>query len=188
MTSDAAIAVLCRRLLVVALLATAALPAFAEDLSQCMKGWALTESGDYAGALALYEACIKDGQLSDASLARTYRNIGITHRRAGEPLKAVAAYDRAIAMKPADVADDFVNRGNAHDEADQFDAALADYAQALALRPGYGQAYYNRGVAYERHKMLDKAKADFIAAYDHGLRSQALYERFVAHGLLDHAK
>jgi len=166
-------------------LLAAALPfaTHAENLGKCMAGWNATESGDHSGAIALFDACIKEGNLSDASLARTYRNIGIAYRRAKQPLKAIEAYDKAIAMNPADVADDYINRGNAYDEADKFAEAMADYDKALQLKPGYGEIYYNRGITYEHQKDLDKAKAEFLAAYDHGLRTQLLYERFVAYGL-----
>lgn len=148
-----------------------------------MQGWQATTTGRYAEAIALYNACIKDGALSKTSLARTWRNLGITWRRAGQPLKAVAAYDKAIALSPDDVVDDYINRANAWDEADEFDKALADYSRALALKPGFGEIYYNRGITYEHNHKLEQAKADFIAAYDHGLRTRLLYERFEVYGM-----
>jgi tetratricopeptide (TPR) repeat protein len=159
--------------------------ASAENLDKCYEGWNATESGQYDAAIVLYDTCIKEGALSSDSLARTYRNIGITYRRAGKPRKAVEAYGKAIAIGPNDVVDDYINRGNALDEAGEFDRAMADYAKALQLKPGDGDVYYNRGIAYERKKLFDRAKTDFIAAYEHGLRSQQLYERFVAYGLTD---
>lgn len=158
--------------------------AVAEDLTNCIQGWELTQSANYSGALAAYDICIKRGGLSDASLARTYRNIGITYRRAKEPLRAVAAYDKAIALKPVDVVNDY-NRANAYDEASESDKAMTDYARALQLEPGNGESYYNPGVAYEHLHRPDEAKADFVAAYDHGLRTRLLYERFVVYGLAD---
>jgi tetratricopeptide (TPR) repeat protein len=156
----------------------------AQDLGPCLRGWDATQAHDYARALKLYDDCIRDGGLDTASLARTYRNIGITYRRAGQPSEAIAAFDRAIALQPVDVADDYVDRGNAHDEAGDFRQALADYAKALEIRPGYGEAYYNRGIAFEGHRQFHEARADFIAAYNHGLRTDALYDRLVAYGLL----
>jgi len=157
--------------------------ASAENLTSCMRAWGLTESGNYSDAISLYEACIKTGDLSNASLARTYRNIGITYRRGRQPLKAVDAYNKAIALHPDDVVDDYINRANAYDEAGKIDAAMADYSNALQLRPDFGEIYYNRGITYEHLHMLDEAKADFVAAYEHGLRTQLLYERFVVYGL-----
>jgi tetratricopeptide (TPR) repeat protein len=157
----------------------------AEDLTLCKQGWASTEAGQNEQAIKLFESCIQRGGLSAASLARTHRNIGIAYRRARQPDKAIAAFNRAIALRPDDVVDDYLNRGNAHDDAGRFEQALADYALALRLRPGYGDVYYNRGIAYERRKQYEKAKAEFIAAYEHGLRTRLLHDRFVAHGLVE---
>jgi tetratricopeptide (TPR) repeat protein len=158
--------------------------AHGQDLGPCLRGWDATQARDYAHALALYDECIREGGLDRASLARTYRNIGITYRRAGQPSRAVSAFDRAISLQPVDVIDDYIDRGNAHDEAGDFEQALADYAKALAIQPGYGEAYYNRGIAYEGQHRFDDARRDFITAYNHGLRTGALYDRLVAYGLL----
>jgi tetratricopeptide (TPR) repeat protein len=158
--------------------------AFAEDLSKCIVGWRSTEAGNHLDAVAHFQACIAQGQLTDSSLARTYRNIGIAYRRAKEPMKAIEAYDKAIALKPGDVASDYINRANAYDEANMFKEAMADYDKALELKPGFGEIFYNRGISYERQQMREQAKAEFIAAYEHGLRSPGLYERFVVYGLI----
>ena len=172
-----------------ALCAIGAAPAVrAEDLAMCLRGWEATQAHDYARAIELYDRCLRDGRLGAASLARTYRNIGITYRQAGQPAKAIAAFDKAIALHPEDVADDYINRGNARDEAGDFNQALADYATALQIQPGDGEAYYNRGIAYERHRQLGAAQAEFVAAYNHGLRTDLLYERLLAYGLLKGAQ
>lgn len=157
--------------------------ASAEDLTQCMQGWKFTETGHYEDAIRSYQACIKTGDLSDWALARTYRNIGITYRRDKQPLKAVAAYDKSIALHPDDVVNDYINRGNAYDEAGNFEAAMADYATALKLQPDNGEIYYNQGITYEHVHEFAKAQAEFIAAYNHGLRSRLLHERFVVYGI-----
>lgn len=159
-----------------------------EDRSSCVEGLNLSDTGRYAEALRAYDACIRDGHLSSATLARTYRNIGITYRSAKQPVKAIAAYDKAIELNPDDVVDDYINRANAYDDANQLEKALADYGQALKLDPGFGQIYYNRGIAYEHNHMPQEAKADFTAAYAYGLRTPLLYERLATYGLLDKAK
>jgi tetratricopeptide (TPR) repeat protein len=157
--------------------------ASAEDLTKCLNGWSATQSGDHLGAVVLFKECVRDGQLSEASLARTYRNIGIAYRRAKEPNRAIESYNKSIAMNPVDIADDYLNRGNAYDEAGRFKEAMADYDKALELRPGYGEVFYNRGITYEHQEQFDKAKAEFIAAYDHGLRTSLLGERFAVYDL-----
>lgn len=157
----------------------------AENLDKCIKGWHATEAGNYQAAVASFDACIKEGQLSDASLARTYRNIGIAERRAKQPQLALEAFSKAIALHPDDVASDYINRGNAYDDANQFDKAMADYDTALKLKPDEGEIFYNRGITYEHQKMFEKARAEFIAAYQHGLRSDLLFDRLVAYKLIE---
>lgn len=158
--------------------------AFSENLSKCYTGWDTTESGHHLKAIALFNECIKEGELSEASLARTYRNIGIAYQRAKKPKMAIKAYTKAIAINPTDVVNDYMNRGNAYDEANMFKEAMADYDKALEVHPGYAQVFYNRGITYEHQHMMDNAKTEFIAAYKHGLRTRLLYERLVLHGLI----
>jgi len=157
----------------------------AEDLSNCVEGWRATQGKRFDDALALYEQCIKEGDLSQASLARTYRNIGITLRDAQRPKKAVDYYRKAIALEPYDVEDDYVNLGNAYDEAGDLSHALQSYSEALRIHPNYGEALYNRGITYERTGDYGSAKSDFIAAYSAGLRTQALFERLLVHDLIE---
>lgn len=156
----------------------------AENLDKCLKGWNSTESGNYIEAISLYEMCMHEGQLSNSSLTRTYRNLGITYRRSKDFQNAVLSYNKAIALNPPDVVDDYVNRGNAYDQDGKFIEALADYETALSLKPHYNDVYYNRGIAYENNKMYEKATEQFILAYKYGLRSNLLYERLVAYKII----
>ena len=155
-----------------------------EDLSLCKQGWSATQSGDHNTAITLYNSCIENGGLSMSSLARTYRNIGIAYRRKGEPRKAVEAYDKALSLKPADSWNDYVNRGNAWSDLGEYEKALHDYDLALASKPNDKDAFYNRGVVFERQGELEKAKADFIKAYEQGLRSRLLQQSLAKYGLL----
>lgn len=175
-------------LVVLLSLSAVAAAAGREDLGLCIRGWDATEAGHHAEAIQLYGRCIKGGNLTRASLARTYRNLGIAYRRSGDPDKAVDALGKAIALHPADVWDDYVNRGNAYSDKGEFERAFENYDLALEANPGYGEAYYNRGIVFERQNEFEKAKAEFVRAYDHGLRSELLYERYVAYGLAKKAK
>jgi tetratricopeptide (TPR) repeat protein len=155
-----------------------------EDLSSCKQGWGATEAGDHATAISLFNACIKNGNLSEKTLARTYRNLGIAHRRNNEPRKAIEYFNKALALRPASPWDDYVNRGNAWSDLGEYKNALKDYDLAFKSKPDYNEAYFNRGIVFERQNQLEKAKAEFVKAYEQGLRSELLYDRFVKYGLV----
>jgi tetratricopeptide (TPR) repeat protein len=172
-------------LMILTMSAASVFAAGREDLALCKSGWGATEAGDHAAAIGLFESCIKNGHLSPKSLARTYRNMGIALRRNGEFRKAIGHYDKAISLQPADIWNDYVNRGNAWSELGEYQKALQDYDSAFAAKPDYNEAYYNRGIVFEKQNQLDKAKAEFIKAYEFGLRSEQLYDRYVKYGLVD---
>jgi tetratricopeptide (TPR) repeat protein len=53
----------------------------------------------------------------------------------------------------------------------QTDRAIADYDRAIRLVPGYAQAFYNRGLAYDDKGEPDRA----IANYDQAIRLVPTY-------------
>jgi tetratricopeptide (TPR) repeat protein len=160
----------------------------AEDISLCKQGWAKTESGKHKEAITLFESCITKGALSNSSKARTYRNIGIANERSGQFTLAIASYDKALSFTPSDSWNDYVNRGNSWSELGDYDKAVADYQRALKVNPNEGEAYYNWGIVDEKQGNNDKAVLKFKQAYAKGLRTQILYERFVAHGVISEKK
>jgi tetratricopeptide (TPR) repeat protein len=155
-----------------------------EDITLCIQGWNETQAGNHAKAIELFKEGIKKGDLTQASLARTYRNLGIASKRNKEYKNAIEYYNKALELKPSDPWDDYVNRGNAWSELKKYDEAMADYDLALKAKPNYNEAYYNKGIVFEKQKNMEKAIIEFKKAYQFGLRSQLLYERFVAHGLI----
>ncbi len=169
--------------LVIIILACSPNLVFSEDLNKCMSAWNAKQAGNYSTALRLFDECIKKGNLTPSSLARTYRNIGLTYQSQGSLKKAINALTKAIEMNPPDVYDDYLNRGNTYDMANKFEEAMKDYELALKSRPGYAMVYFDRGIAYEHYKMFDKAKTEFIEAYKHGLRTLPLIERFMLYGI-----
>jgi len=58
--------------------------------------------------------------------------------------EALAAYDRALALRP-DHAATLANRGDVLRELRRLDDALASYDRALAARPDYAEALSDRG-------------------------------------------
>ncbi|RYF30650.1 MAG: tetratricopeptide repeat protein [Comamonadaceae bacterium] len=154
-----------------------------EDRTACRQGWEASQAGKPDEALRLFDICIRDGRLTTASLARTYRNIGLTWAGSREPRKAIEAYNQALSLKPADAWDDYLNRGNAWSNLGDYARALQDYDEAFKLKPGYAVVHYNRGVVYEKQGKIDEAKTEFSVAYRLGFRSREVLERMTYHGL-----
>jgi tetratricopeptide (TPR) repeat protein len=175
---------LCRAMASLLIAAAACSVAHAEDLSQCMHAQEADRSQSYALAIELYRSCLKTGQLSDWSAARTYRNIGITYRHAKAYSRAIEAFNLSLSLHPDDPWSDYINRGNSYDDSGQFAKAMADYNTALKLYPGYGEIYYNRGITYEHQKLYKQAAHEFYQAYQHGLRSDLLYDRLIVYKML----
>ena len=157
---------------------------YSEDLTKCQEGWAQTEIGNYKKAIELFKKCVKTGKLTKGSLARTYRNMGIACNRDKQFKEAIEYYNKALELKPADSWDDYVNRGNAWSGLDDYKKAMADYDKALEIKPNYNQVFYNRGIVLEKQNKRDDALKEFKKAYQYGLRSQLLYERFIIYGLI----
>ncbi len=148
--------------------------ATAEDLTLCREAWELSESDKNDRALELYGECVRNGDLSPASLAWAQRNTGILLFNKKEPALAADAFGRALAANPKDPWQDYVNRGNAWLEAAEPRKALADFEKALELKPDHAQAIYGRGIAYERLGLEFDAYAEFARASKLGLASDGL--------------
>jgi len=87
-------------------------------------------------------------------------NYGNVLSLTGRCEQAVAAYDRALALRPD--AESFVNRGLALQSLNRQREALASFERALALEPRNIQALYRRGVTLNELGRADEA----LAAYD----------------------
>lgn len=95
--------------------------------------------------------------------ADAYFNRGRAHYNKGDNERAIAAYDKAIALNPKD-ADAYVGRGLAYQKTGDLDRAVADYDLAIALNPKYAVAYNNRGRVYAINGDNERAIADFDKA------------------------
>jgi len=157
----------------------------AEDLQLCKDGWQQTQSGNHKKAIELFKEGIATGDLSESSLSRTYRNLGIACKRDGQYKASIEYYGKAIAINKHDPWVDYVNRGNTSSELGEFDQALNDYNKAQEIKPDYNEAYYNRGILFEKQNKTEEAKEQFIKAYENGLRTDLLYNRFIKYGLAE---
>lgn len=180
--------------------------AISKDLSLCKKGWDKHLAGSNNEAIKLFENCIKKGDLSNDSLARTYRNIGISYKDLGKYKLAINYYNKSLKLKPDDFWSDYVNRGNAWDLLGEYKKAFDDYDRAMEEKkvcngsgipkniitiihsPDCGEIFYNRGISYERQGKIKEAKEDFLMAYKMGLRTNKLHERFKYHKLFEQIK
>ena len=121
---------------------------------------------DWANAIVSYErACLKDEASRVRNiLARTVHfKEGQINLAEEEWDKAIAAFERAIAVKPND-ADFYNGRGLAYHGKREFDRAILDYSQAIALDPSNADFYGNRGLAYRWQINTTKAIADYNMA------------------------
>jgi len=107
-----------------------------------------------------------------------YVNRGRAFETSGQPERALADYDTAIALKPANC-EAYVNRGVLRGEAGMFDKAMEDFNQSIALNPDYAAAYSNRGIVYALTGRYGRALEDFNTAL---ALSQELAEAYFNRG------
>ncbi|MBI5442143.1 MAG: tetratricopeptide repeat protein [Deltaproteobacteria bacterium] len=97
--------------------------------------------------------------------ARGYVNLGAAYQNLGQFGRALAAFDRAVALEPRD-ADAYGDRAVTYLSLGRYDLALRDLTVALALAPSFAQAYSNRGLV--RYRTGDVLGA--ILDYNRALR------------------
>jgi len=97
--------------------------------------------------------------------AGTYSNLGVVLKARGRLREAIAAYRRAIELKP-ELVDAYHNLGNALREDGQADAGANAYRRVIQLRPNSADAYNNLGNALRDAGHLQEA----IAAYQEAIR------------------
>jgi predicted O-linked N-acetylglucosamine transferase (SPINDLY family) len=97
--------------------------------------------------------------------AGTYSNLGVVLRARGRLRQAIAAYRRAIELKPEFV-DAYHNLGNALREDGQADAAANAYRRVIQLRANSADAYNSLGNALRDAGHLQEA----IAAYKEAIQ------------------
>jgi tetratricopeptide (TPR) repeat protein len=101
-------------------------------------------------------------------------NAGMTFKAQGDPVRALAAFDKAIQVDPRSPAA-FIKRGNLHAETGQLDQAIADYSAALKVEPRNALAYMNRGLAHAKKGEFDAVLADCTEAISIDPRLAAAY-------------
>jgi tetratricopeptide (TPR) repeat protein len=119
-------------------------------------GIAQYNSGQYAGAIAYFDAAIALNQTFKE--AYTYR--GASKMALARYADAIADYNIAITLDPSQ-AYVYYNRGSAKLLSASYADALQDFNYTITLDPKYTYAYYNRGLAQLYLGQFNEAIKDF---------------------------
>jgi tetratricopeptide (TPR) repeat protein len=102
-----------------------------------------------------------------------YLNRGAVLYQMGQIDKAIADFDKAIALKPSTLGvfvnplyyqEAFYKRGFAFKTMGRFDKAIADFDKATELNPSDYEAYNSKGIIYGMYGLPDKAIEQFNKA------------------------
>ena len=108
--------------------------------------------------------------VSADDLADQYYGEGVNLSNLGQYSEAVAAYDKAVFIRPYNV-DAWNNRGVALNNLGQYSEAVSSYDKAVTLQPAYADAWYNRGIALRKLGRY----ADAVTSYDKALAANPGY-------------
>jgi tetratricopeptide (TPR) repeat protein len=175
-------------LVIAATVATAALPAAANDLATCFKGNIAPETG-----IAACTRLIAGGRIKGAPLANAFTWRAVYFSRKGDIDRALSDTDMRIRLTPVDAnafnaratywlmkrdfaravrdADEAIRlnpkdpeiwntRGFAKQQAADYPGAISDYSQAIKINPKAAGVYSNRGNARQLNGNLAQALAD----------------------------
>jgi lipoprotein NlpI len=82
------------------------------------------------------------------------------HAASGQLARAIADYDRLIALDPAR-AEAYDARGSEHFKAGHIDASIADFDRFIRLRPEAEAAHWKRGISYYYAGRYDDGRRQF---------------------------
>jgi tetratricopeptide (TPR) repeat protein len=132
------------------------------------RGEAAFENGDYASAIAAYNAALS----LNPNLAEAYNDRGLAYYRREEVDRALLDYERALALRP-DYVNALTNHAVAIFDRAAYDTVIAETSRALALDPANDVALVYRGNAYQRKGDYERALGDWLAAQAIRMQRQA---------------
>lgn len=133
------------------------------------RGIAYCDLKEYKDAIKDYRKAI-ELKPTVALVALAHYNLGNCYRKKGDYDKAIDAYNEAIklGLSAADTADAHNNCGSAYYRKGEYRQAIDAYNEAIELKPGYAEAYCNRGEAWLHMEEWKDAKSDMITAKKKG--------------------
>jgi tetratricopeptide (TPR) repeat protein len=111
----------------------------------------------------LLEEASRSPAFSPTLLARIYGKRGMAYFSRNEHQRAIADFDRALALDPA-YASAYLLRGIAYSFLRDYQHAIENFDRALALDSRNTFAYAHRAIAYRKLKNYEQAIADFDGA------------------------
>ncbi len=135
-------------------------PHVAQRLAQAS---ALRQAGKVAEAVAAYRALLAEAP----GLPDSWYNLGWLLRRAGDPIGALEAYDRALSLSISGPEEVLLNKGVIYAD-DLLDPAKAEqaYRAALAINPLYAEARFNLSNTLEDLGDREAAAAEYRTLLD----------------------
>ena len=79
--------------------------------------------------------------------------------------RAIADYDKAIALEPEDAVA-YYNRGVSYLVLEQYERAIEDFDKAISIKQDYVDAYINRGISYFKQGKYECAIEDYDKAIE----------------------
>jgi tetratricopeptide (TPR) repeat protein len=124
---------------------------------------ALAKSARWGDAATHYQRVLTEEQGRPSFLsAKAYLGLGYMAERAGRPVEALVAYERALEIDPQ-LNDALFNAANVMLAAGRYPEATGAYERLLANAPWFFQARFNLGRLYERDGRLSEAGREYRA-------------------------
>lgn len=117
------------------------------------------DSSKIAAITACTDLINSTPSLAPAQLAEAYYDRGSTYFRSGNPMTALADFDRALTLDPSNVSAR-VLRGAARAQTGDLDAAIADFDAALVIKPDDPLVLVDRARTFAAKGDLGNATAD----------------------------
>lgn len=127
-------------------------------------------------------ALIRMAGATQADLVLAYHRRGIAHTHGNHQDQAIADYNAAIALEPANK-EVLISRGNAYRAKNDRARALNDYQYVINLDPTFAKAFVGRAEIHLDHGRLEQSIADYTKAINLGLpwKQSAYRERGYVH-------